>query len=566
VHPSAIIDDDVELGQGARVWQFAHVCRGARIGAGSSLGQNVYVGEGVTIGCNARIQNNVSVYSGVAIADDVFLGPSCVFTNVGTPRAFAPRHGVYERTQVERGASIGANATIVCGNDIGAFALVGAGAVVTRAVAAHALVVGNPAHRIGWVCRCGARLAEEPSSRCGACRQEYLIDGEVCRPATDFDHPDVDADAALTIPMFDAAAQNAPLMPALRAASDRVLASGHYILGEQVQAFEEDVAAYLGVRHAIAVSSGTDALLVALMALGIGHGDEVVTTAFSFAATAMAVARLGARPIFVDVDPHSYNIDPAAVAAALTPRTRAVLPVHLFGQPCDMDELRRVAARRDVPLVEDAAQSLGARTRAGAAGTLGRLGCFSFFPTKNLGAFGDGGLVTTDDASLAARVRALRVQGADRRHHHVAIGGNFRMDALQAALLRVKLPHLDRWTAARRGNAQLYTDLFAAAALDEAVLQPPRQVADDHVWNQYVVRCPRRDALRAALAERGIASEVYYPVPLHQQPCFLGAGTAALPVAERLAAEALALPVYPELGEARLRHVASAVVECLRGG
>lgn len=557
VHPSAIVDEGVELGEGAQLWHFVHVSRGARIGSGASLGQNVYIGEGVPIGRNARIQNNVSVYSGVAISDDVFLGPSCVFTNVTAPRAFTSRGSVYEPTSVGRGATVGANATVVCGNAIGAFAFVGAGAVVTRDVPPHALVVGNPARRIGWVCRCGARLPDEQVASCGACGQPYRIEGDTCQPRDA-------ADATEPVAMFDARAQNRALATELGAASARVLDSGHYILGEEVAAFEREAAAYLGVAHAVAVSSGTDALLAALMALDIRPGDEVVTTALSFAATAMVVARLGARPVFVDVDPWSGNIDPAAVAPAISSRTRAILPVHLFGQPCDLASLRALAASRDIPLVEDAAQAFGARTPDGAAGTVGRLGCFSFFPTKNLGALGDGGLVVTQDAVLASRVRTLRTQGAERRHHHATIGGNFRMDALQAAFLRVKLPHLDRWTAARRDNARFYDAQFATAGVEPELLRVPKQT-DDHVWNQYVVRSSKRDALRAALAARGIATEVYYPVPLHQQPCFAVATQAHLPEAERFAAEALALPCYPELGEARLHRVVGAVLECISG-
>jgi dTDP-4-amino-4,6-dideoxygalactose transaminase len=370
------------------------------------------------------------------------------------------------------------------------------------------------------------------------------------------------------IPLLDLSAQNAPLMDAIRAAFERVARSSQFILGEEVEAFEREVGVYVGSRHAIGVSSGTDALLVALMALDLGPGDEVVTTPFSFFATPACIARLGARPVFVDIDPVTYNLDVRAVDAAIGPRTRAVVPVHLFGQCCDLANLRDLCRARGVALVEDAAQALGASVGGLRAGTVGAFGCFSFFPSKNLGAFGDAGLVTTDDDALAERVRLLRVQGSKPKYVHHYVGGNFRLDALQAAILRVKLPHLDAWTRARRENAARYDAMFAAAGLAFDVLRTPARVADGHVYNQYVIGAARRDALRAVLTARGIGSEVYYPEPLHLQPALkhLGLGRGAFPEAERAAREVLALPVFPELGEARQRRVVDAVAGFLRGG
>ncbi|NOY94141.1 MAG: DegT/DnrJ/EryC1/StrS family aminotransferase [Deltaproteobacteria bacterium] len=368
------------------------------------------------------------------------------------------------------------------------------------------------------------------------------------------------------IAMLDVAAQNAPLAEELRAVFARVLESGRFILGPEVTAFEAEVAELVGVSHALGVSSGTDALLVALMALGVGAGDEVITTPFTFFATAGSIARLGAKPVFVDIDPVSFNLDVAAVEAAITPRTRAILPVHLFGQPCDMRALGDIAKRHSLALVEDAAQALGATTEDGSTGSLGDFGCFSFFPSKNLGGFGDGGLVTTNDAELYERARVLRGHGAKPKYFHALVGGNFRIDALMAALLRVKLPHLADYTAGRRANAARYDALFAEADLGERLVAP-KCVEEGHVYNQYVIRTSERDELAAHLAERGISTAIYYPKSLHEQACFadLGYATGAFPESERATREVLALPIYGELPEASIERVAAEVVAFCAG-
>jgi dTDP-4-amino-4,6-dideoxygalactose transaminase len=367
------------------------------------------------------------------------------------------------------------------------------------------------------------------------------------------------------IPLLDLAAQNPPLRPAFREAFERVVTRGQFILGPEVESFERAVAEYLGVKHAIGVSSGTDALLVSLMALGIGPGDEVVTTPFSFFATAGCIARVGATPVFVDVDPTTFNLDASRVADAITPRTRAIMPVHLFGQPCAMRALQELACGRGLPLIEDAAQAIGARTPIGPVGGLGALAAFSFFPSKNLGAFGDAGLVTTNDASTAARVRLLRSHGAEPKYYNLEVGGNFRLDALQAAVLAVKLPYLDGWAQARAENARAYTAAFRAADLPRSLLQLPVAVEEGHVWNQYTLRTPRRNALRAHLTASKIGSEVYYPVPLHRQRCFAGLGHAegSFPEAERSAREAISIPIFPELGEERRARVIDEVLAAL---
>ncbi len=370
------------------------------------------------------------------------------------------------------------------------------------------------------------------------------------------------------VPLLDLRAQHESLDGAVERAVLRVVRSGQYILGEEVAAFEREVAEHLQAEHAIGVSSGTDALLAALMCLDVGPGDEVVTTPFSFFATAGCVARVGARPIFVDIRPDTFNLDVTQLEGALTQRTKAIVPVHLFGQLAEMDPLRAIAAAREVPIVEDAAQALGARCDAHRVGQGTALACFSFFPSKNLGALGDGGLVTTDDAELAERMRIIRAHGSRPKYYHHVVGGNFRLDAIQAAALRAKLPHLEAWSQTRRDNAARYDRWFADAGLAPERLTTPARLCDGHVYNQYVIRTDRRDGLQEHLRARGIASAIYYPLALHRQPCFanLGLAEGTFPEAERAASEVLALPVFAELGEARQRRVADAVIDYLSAG
>ena len=368
----------------------------------------------------------------------------------------------------------------------------------------------------------------------------------------------------MKVPLLDLGRQYAPLRDAVLSAITRVCDSQQFIMGPEVEGLERELAAMLGVKHAVGVSSGTDALLVAMMALGIGPGDEVITTTYSFFATAGSIARLGARPVLVDIDPASYNLDPAMVERAITPRTKAIMPVHLYGLSADMDPLVETARRAGVALVEDCAQSIGARYKGRAVGGFGEFGCFSFFPSKNLGAFGDGGLVTTNDDRLAHRARLLRNHGMEPKYHHRLVGGNFRLDALQAAVLRVKAPHLAVWTEARRRNAARYRAMFDRAAPGRVGLpaEPPGRY---HIFNQYVVRVPRRDALRAHLAEAGIGTEIYYPIPFHRQECFtaLGYVRGAFPEAERAAAETIALPVFGELTEAEQQAVVDTIAAAI---
>jgi dTDP-4-amino-4,6-dideoxygalactose transaminase len=368
---------------------------------------------------------------------------------------------------------------------------------------------------------------------------------------------------SLNVPLLDLQAQYRPLRAEILAAIERVCDSQRFIMGPEVTSLESEMARMLGVRHAIAVSSGTDALLLALMALGIKAGDEVITPTYSFFATAGAVARLGARPVLVDIDEATFNIDTAQALAAITPRTKAIVPVHLFGQSADLDPLLLAASRDGIPIVEDAAQAIGATYKSRPLGSLGAFGCFSFFPSKNLGAFGDAGLLTAMDDGLAKRARLLRTHGMEPRYYHHLVGGNFRMDALQAAILRVKAPHLDGWTNGRRANAARYRALFRGAGLLDSVMLPSDPADSRHIYNQFVIRVADRDGLRAHLDERGIGTEIYYPVPFHLQPCFadLGYRRGDFPKAERAAADSLALPIYSELTEAQQHAVVSAIGE-----
>jgi len=363
------------------------------------------------------------------------------------------------------------------------------------------------------------------------------------------------------VPLLDLQAQYQPLRDDILAAITRVCDSQRFILGPEGEALEKELATIIGVDHAVGVSSGTDALIVAMMALGIGPGDEVVTSAFSFFATAGSIVRLGAVPRFVDVDPETLNLDPEAVARAVTPRTKAILPVHLYGLCADMDPILAIAAEKRIPVIEDACQAIGAAYKGRPAGGLGTIAAFSFFPSKNLNAFGDAGLVTTNDGELARKVRRLRVHGMEPKYFHHEVGGNFRLDEIQAAVLRVKAPHLGRWNEARRANAARYASLFLAAGVPPAVILPTEPDGCRHVYHQYVVRLPRRDEVRAALTAAGIGSEVYYPVPLHRQECFAGLGyrEGEFAVAEASARHVLALPIYAELTEEQQRAVADVI-------
>ena len=367
------------------------------------------------------------------------------------------------------------------------------------------------------------------------------------------------------IPLLDLKAQYATIRNEVEAAIAEVLESQQFILGPKVEQCERVIAAYSSCAHGVGVSSGSDALLISLMAEGIAAGDEVITTPYTFFATAGAIARLEATPIFVDIHPDTYNLNATQIRAKITPKTRAIIPVHLFGQMSDMDTVMEVAEEHGLVVIEDAAQAIGAEYKGRRAGSIGHYGCFSFFPSKNLGCAGDGGMVVTNDAERAERLRCLRGHGADSKYYHKVIGGNFRLDALQAAIISAKLPHLDEWTTARQANAHRYDQLLNEAGVSVSL---PSRTSSRHIFNQYVIRVKQRDALRRFLRQQAISTEVYYPVPLHLQECFayLGYTCGSFPESELAAQESLALPIYPELSEDQLRYVVESIGEFYRFG
>jgi dTDP-4-amino-4,6-dideoxygalactose transaminase len=378
----------------------------------------------------------------------------------------------------------------------------------------------------------------------------------------------------MNVPLLDLKAQYRTIREEIRTVIDEVCDAQYFIMGPKVEAFEKSVAAYSGAKFGVGVSSGTDALLIALMALDVRPGDEVITSPFTFFATAGVIHRLNARPVFVDIDPLTFNIDPAKIEAAITPRTKAIIPVHLFGQMADMDPIMEIARRRGIPVIEDGAQSIGAEYKGRRCGSIGDLGCFSFFPSKNLGAFGDAGMVLTSDPALFDKLKLLRVHGAPSTYFHKFVGGNFRLDAIQAAILDVKLKYLDGWSDGRKKNASSYDRAFAAAGLTTptpARLHPPIQTPvpvyraggdrHDHIYNQYTIQADDRDKLQAHLKAKGIGCAVYYPLPLHLQECFapLGCPAGTFPAAESAAGRVLSLPVYPELTDEMKAYVVAEI-------
>ncbi len=396
----------------------------------------------------------------------------------------------------------------------------------------------------------------------------------------------------MSVPLLDLNAQNLALEGELKRAFERVLHSGQFILGPEVQSFETKIAELAGVRHAIGVSSGTDGILLALMALGIGPGDEVICPSFTFFATAGCISRVGATPVFTDSCLHCFNMDLGDASRKVTPRTKAIMPVHLFGQSAEMDGVMTLASRCGLPVIEDAAQSMGALYKGRRVGGIGAFGMFSLFPSKNLGGFGDGGVLVTNDDELAGKARMLRAHGAKPKYFHKFVGGNFRLDPLQAALLSVKLPHYDKFTEKRRSNAAYYAQKLSPipgispssladsvcakaggavpVAAGARIVLPTPYAHNGHIWNQYTLRVlgeGKRDALKAALTEKKIGTEIYYPVPMHRQECFahLASSRVSLPNAERLAGECLSIPIYPELARAQQDEVVGAIAEFVRG-
>lgn len=525
------IAPDVKLGVDVIVQDFVNLY-GCEIGDHSKIGPFVEIQKGVRVGRNVKVSSHTFICEGVTIEDEAFIGHGVMFINDRYPRSTVDGRlqGTADWTVVptviRRGASIGSNATILCGVTVGEEAIVGAGAVVTRDVPPRVVVAGNPARSL---------------------RPADLSSGTSAPPPP------------LRVPFVALDRAYAAIQQEVEAAVRQVLQSGQYIQGQEAAAFEGEFAAFCGAQCAITVNSGTSALHLALLAVGIRPGDEVITAPNSFFATAEAILYTGARPVFVDVDPGSATMNPATLEAVITPRTRAVIPVHLYGRAAHMAPILATCAAHGIPVVEDACQAHGAQYGNRRVGTLGRLGCFSFYPTKNLGTCGEGGAVITDDPALAADLRALRNHGQSHKGHHERVGFNYRLAEIQAAFLRVNLRHLPAGIQSRRRIAYRYLEALQGLPL---VLPDPGN-ENEHVFHLFIVRTEARDHLRAHLEVRGVSTAVHYPQPIHLQPPLrdLGYSAGQFPVAERLARESLSLPIDPYLTEQEVGRVITAIGE-----
>ncbi|MBI2205312.1 MAG: DegT/DnrJ/EryC1/StrS family aminotransferase [Candidatus Rokubacteria bacterium] len=554
-HPTALVESDT-IGDGTRIWAFVHVLAGAVIGRDCNIGDHCYIEAGAVIGDEVTIKNGVSVWDGVTLERGVFIGPNVTLTNDRRPRSRAP--WTLAHTRIAEGATIGANATVTPGITVGAYSMVGAGAVVTRDVPPYALVMGNPARVKGVVCRCGATVRDPMPERCPECgRDVEARHGFAGARPSDGGLGAMSGPPAKSIPFVDLAANAADLSPDVLDVLRRVVEGGRYVLGPEVAAFEQEFAAYCGGGGAVGLDSGTSALELALRALGVGPGDEVITQANTFIATAFAIRYTGATPVLVDVDPVTYTLDPAALERAITPRTKAVVPVHLYGQPASMTPILDIAAGRGLAVVEDACQAHGARYRGRMVGSFGDAAAFSFYPSKNLGAFGDAGALVSRRPEVLERVRGLRDYGQAAKYEHAVLGYNRRLDELHAAVLRLKLRRLDRWNDRRCEAAALYDAALASLGVERPRVAPDRT----HVYHVYAIRVRERDALRAHLGAHGIHTGIHYPVPVHLQPACadLGYRRGDFPVTEALASEALSLPMYPEISAEQIKRVVDAI-------
>jgi len=563
VHATAVVDPGTKIAAGSKIWHFSHIGANVTIGQNCVIGQNVFIADGVSMGDRCKIQNNVSLYKGVALENHVFCGPSCVFTNVIDPRAHIERKSEYRPTRVKEGATIGANATILCGHTLGKFCLIGAGAVVTKDIPDHALALGVPAQVVGWVCQCGKNLSFDNNlqATCAFCSTRYQKDEAGVHSMTE-----KSSQVPEEIPVLDLRREYLYLKKGIDQAIDATLDHQQWILGPEVAALEERLARILKVNHAIGVSSGTDALVLSLRVLAIqtkgkeffDPGDEIITTPFTFIATGDAIVRAGATPVFVDIDPHTFNLDMDQAEKSITPRTVGIIPVHLFGLACDLDRVKSMAHRHRLFVLEDVAQSMGGQWRGKPLGSQGHLGAFSFFPSKNLGGFGDGGLVATNDAELDRLVRMLLKHGGKDKSNADHVGYNSRLDTLQAAVLLAKLEALDDFNEKRREIARRYREGLS----DVPEIMLPAEIAGAmHVFNQFTIRCKKREALRSFLKDQGIQSMVYYSTPLHTMRVFKGRSKTIgrLTEAERAAEEVLSLPIEPLLHEWEVDKVIAAI-------
>lgn len=544
IGPGSIIGAAAVLYVGTTIGAESFIADGAQVRERCRIGRRVIIGHNVTVendcqvGDFTKLQTNAYVTARTTIEENCFIAPCVVTSNDNYVGRTEERHGKIKGPHIKRGARIGAGAVLLPGVVVGQEALVAAGAVVTKDVPPYTVLMGIPARPVRKVPTEQATFPET-----GLPTKPAHLRAKMGNP------PTKESDGQGDVPSFDLREQYSGLHEDLLPVLEEVMAGGHFILGEHVKQLEEEVAAYTGTVHGVGVANGSDALHLSLMACGIGPGDQVMVPAFTFFATAGAVVRAGARPVFVDVDPETFNIDVTKAKAAVTPRTKAVIPVHLYGQPAAMDELMALARERGLRVIEDSAQAIGASLSGRPVCSFGDLGCLSFFPTKNLGAFGDGGMVVTSDADLADKICMLRAHGSRPKYYHHLLGYNSRLDELQAAVLRVKLKRLAEWTKRRQDIAAEYGRLFAEAGLTGTVRLPVVAASCVHVYHQYTIRTSRRNELQKHLAVAGVDTAVYYPLPLHLQPVFKGLGyrEGDLPVSERLCGEVLSLPMFPEL-------------------
>lgn len=520
--------NNVKLGENVRLADFINLY-GCEVGDNSRIGAFVEIQKNAKIGKRVKVSSHTFICEGVTIEDDVFVGHNVSFINDKYPRATSDGRPQTEEdwecvpTLVKKGASIGTSSTILCGVTIGENAIVGAGSVVIKDVPANSVVAGTPA--------CFIRYTDGGSA----------IDDEASKP----------------VPFLDLKAQYQTIKSEIKPAVERVLDNCSYILGGEVSDFEKKFAAYQNASFGIAVNSGTSALHLALLAAGIGTGDEVITVSFTFVATTAAIVYTGARPVFVDVDPRTLTMDANRIEASITPRTKCILPVHIHGQSADMDPIMAIARRHGLIVIEDACQAHGAEYKGRRVGSIGDLGCFSFYPGKNLGAYGEGGIVVTNHSAHEKTIRMMRDWGAESKYNHVLKGYNYRMEGMQGAILGVKLPHLERWTEARREHAARYNNLL----VNSGVRLPEEISSNRHVYHIYAIRVPQRDMFQSALSSQGVQSGIHYPVPVHLQPAYADLGHKAgdFPHSEAAANEVLSLPMFPELTKAQQDRVAKAV-------
>jgi perosamine synthetase len=563
VHETADVSDDAVLGNNVKVWNNAQIRENAVIGDNTIISKNVYIDFGVRIGENVKIQNNVSVYHGVMIQDGVFVGPHVCFTNDKNPRAINKNGSIKSNDDweiseilIKKGASIGANATILPGITVGEFAIVGAGSVVTKDVPSHTIVIGNPAREYSKVCACGKKAVEkEGKFYCETCESPLEINDQESKE-------DVESDEIQNIPITKVIISDEE-----KKAVIEVLDSGMLIAGKQVKEFEEKFADYCGCEHAVAVNSGTAALHAALYALGIGPGDEVITTPFTFIATANPILMQGANVVFADIDPYTYNISPESIKEKITPRTKAIITVDLYGNMCDYDAIQDIAKKNNLYIVEDCAQAHGAEYDGKKAGTFGDVACFSFYPSKNM-MTGEGGMLVTNNLRLAERAELFRNHGQTSLYEYEDLGYNYRMMNIQAAIGLEQLKKIDSMIEKRRENAQYYHDNLK----NIPGIELPRFHKDvKHSYHQFTIRINKDEAginrndFSEKLTEAKIGARIYYPKPLHMHRHFIKQGYKEkdFPKSEKASEEVISIPVHPLLTNIEREYIVKTIKSIL---